>query len=128
MAMLSEEENLERFEVSSLPQRFQAFEASARHGSFSGAAGENNVTAAAVGQLVRGAGGLAWRAAVPPRRHRQIAASGRPRAAGQAPATRRWQGSPGRCSRAADAVRRMRSGDMKFRMVLTMKDAAHAHQ
>ncbi|KUM27779.1 LysR family transcriptional regulator [Mesorhizobium loti] len=32
----------------------RAFEASARHGSFSGAAGELNVTAAAVGQLVRG--------------------------------------------------------------------------
>jgi LysR family glycine cleavage system transcriptional activator len=32
----------------------RAFEASARHGSFSGAARELNVTAAAVGQLVRG--------------------------------------------------------------------------
>lgn len=32
----------------------RAFEAAARHGSFSGAAGELNVTAAAVGQLVRG--------------------------------------------------------------------------
>ena len=32
----------------------RAFEASARHGSFSGAASELNVTAAAVGQLVRG--------------------------------------------------------------------------
>lgn len=32
----------------------RAFEASARHGSFSGAANELNVTAAAVGQLVRG--------------------------------------------------------------------------
>lgn len=32
----------------------RAFEASARHGSFSGAAAELNVTAAAVGQLVRG--------------------------------------------------------------------------
>ncbi|RUT96335.1 LysR family transcriptional regulator, partial [Mesorhizobium sp. USDA-HM6] len=32
----------------------RAFEASARHGSFSAAAGELNVTAAAVGQLVRG--------------------------------------------------------------------------
>lgn len=32
----------------------RAFEASARHGSVSGAAGELNVTAAAVGQLVRG--------------------------------------------------------------------------
>lgn len=32
----------------------RAFEASARHGSFSGAAEELNVTAAAVGQLVRG--------------------------------------------------------------------------
>lgn len=34
-------------------EALQAFEASARHGSFVGAAGELNVTPAAVGQLVR---------------------------------------------------------------------------